>query len=88
MLDTKIGTKGMGNYVMSKGFAKVGSNGSNGNGSVAVAEIVASNGASAVVVEEAVAEVVVEKVEAVEEVVEIKPLHKVAPVVTLERKME
>jgi hypothetical protein len=69
---------------MSKGFIKVGtngSNGSNGNGSVAVAEIVASNDAAAAV-EEAVAEVVVEKVE------EVKPAPKVAPVITLDRRIE
>lgn len=77
----------MGNYVMSKGFIKIGTNGangSNGNGSVAVAEIVASNSTKGVV-EEAEAEVVVEKVEPVEEV---KLTPKVAPVITLERKME
>jgi hypothetical protein len=74
----------MGKKVMSKDFMKVGSNGSNrsnGNGSVAVAEIVASNGASTAV-EEAVAEVVVEKVE------EVKPTPKVAPVITLDRRIE
>ena len=77
----------MGNNVMSKGFVKVGtngSNGSNGNGSVAVAEIVASNNGKGAV-EEAETEVVVEKVEPVEEV---KLTPKVAPVITLERRME
>ena len=85
MLDTKIGPKGMGNYVMSKGYVKVGtngSNGSNGNGSVAVMEV---SKTETVAVEEAEAEVVKEEVKPVEE---IKPIPKVAPVITLERKME
>lgn len=72
---------------MSKGFMKVGSNGSNGsngNGSVSIAEIVASNGANTAV-EETEAEVVVDKVDPVEET---KPAPKVAPVITLDRRIE
>lgn len=85
VLDTNTSPQGSGKKVMSKGYVKVGANGpngSNGNGSVAVMEVSKSETAT---VEEAETEVVVEKVEAVEEV---KPKADVAPVVTLERKME
>jgi hypothetical protein len=69
----------MGNYVMSKGFVKVGtgSNG-NGNGSAAVMEVSKSK-TETVAVEEAEAEVVKE---------EVKPVAKVAPVITLDRRIE
>ena len=89
MLDTNTSPQGSGKNVMSKGFVKVGSNGSNGNssngnGSVAVMEVSKSK-KETVAVEEAEAEVVKEEVKQVEEV---KPAEKVAPVITLDRRIE
>ena len=83
--DTKISPKGMGNNVMSKSFAKVGTNGNGSNGSngsnVSVAEAVAP----VVLIEEAV--VVEEKKEEVQAPAPA-PVIKPVPVLTLEQKLE
>ena len=91
MPETKISPQGSGKKIMSKGFIKVGTNGTGSNGSNGSATAAVVNAPDTTAIEEAVVvEEVVEEVKA-----EVKtpppapaPVIKPVPVLTLEQKLE
>ena len=91
MPETKISLQGRGKKIMSKGFIKVGTNGTGSNGSNGSATAAVVNAPEITAIEEAVVvEEVVEEVkpQVKEEVKAPAPVIKPVPVLTLEQKLE